>query len=325
MLDEVTGHDTALALLRSHRTEAHSSYIFHGPDGVGKRYAAIHFFEELCAASGITAERHAKLRALIDKNEHQDLHLMEPKGQSYGLEQIQNMIADSMVHPQESGTPYKMYVLDNAGAMTANAANALLKVLEDGPPRSTFVFVVEDIQTIIDTIRSRSIPVRFSTLDPATVLEVLGRFGSDEEKAKLCANLSGGSIGRGLEFFRGGDLGHRDTALDLLSTLRRRPYHQVLDIVEKAEKPRLLMYLLRHLLADVARLGAGLDDSLANFDKVSELRDIQTNLGVGTVALAIEELNGLYARSPLIKATFPTHLKCSMLKIRRAVRAESHR
>ena len=297
--------------------EPQHCYIFHGPDGVGKRHTALQFFKELCKAR-MEEDRWEIADTQITRGTYQDLIVLEPGGQSYGIAQMQEMIEDAQSHPKSG--PYKMFILERSSVMTPNAANALLKILEDSPPTAIFVFLIEDEMNLIPTIRSRSVSLRFSSLDTDTIKGFLLDYDRDVEKVQLCANLCGGSIGVALSYLRGGDLVVRDSALDLLLQLHRKPAHQVLDIVENEENPRLLFYLLRHILADLARLQVGLDSELTNFDKIDDLRLIQTRLG-GAVNFGIKEMNDLYARENSIKATFTTHLKCSLLQMRRSISA----
>ena len=219
----------------------------------------------------------------------------------------------------------KMLVFDDAGVLTPNAANSLLKILEEAPPRTVFFFVLEDDSELISTIQSRSVAVKFSTLPQEAIVADLSRFSADNEKVQLCANLSAGSLSTAHGYLRGGDFGHRDEALNFLSEFPRKPYHQIISAINKVEKEKntiTLFYLLRFLFADMLHISMGHEKRVANFDKVETLKRCREKLG-DQVVFGVDELNKLHQRIPFIKATFPMHLKASLMKIRKGVRAEN--
>lgn len=81
------------------------------------------------------------------------------------------------------------------------AANALLKILEEPPADTTFILTAADPDSLLPTIRSRVLPVRVRPLAVDTVQQVLvDRIGADPKRAKLAAHLSEGSLGRALAF-----------------------------------------------------------------------------------------------------------------------------
>lgn len=329
MLDLVVGHTSAKALLRSHLTSPQSSYIFHGPPGVGKKTTAIALFRELSCHGTKDAGCECKSCHQVASNTHSDLRIMAPDGLSYGIGQIQDMAEESRSYP--SSAPYKFYILDDANTITMHAANSLLKLLEDGPSRTVFVFVLEDQSDLIQTVQSRSVSVKFSTLGRDVIHAYLTDRdnGNDNQKVQLCTNLSDGSVALALNYLMGGALDVRDRVFMLLHDFHKKPLHQVIDAVDTAnaeDNVLALFYLLRHTFTDMLILSEpDLEGRVANFDKLLELKRCSTSLGESTVSFGVEELNGLYQRIPLIKATFPAHLKSSLLKIRRSYRAKNSR
>jgi DNA polymerase III subunit delta' len=85
------------------------------------------------------------------------------------------------------------------------AANALLKVLEEPPPEATFILTASDPEALLPTLRSRVLPVRLSPLPEPVVAAVLEeRAGVPTDAARLAARLGAGSIGRALAFLPDG-------------------------------------------------------------------------------------------------------------------------
>lgn len=327
MLDQVVGNENSIRLLRSHLEAPQPSYIFHGTNGVGKKYSATQMFLELVCTGDRTPTCECNSCRQVASNTHPDLRYLVPEGASYGIGQVQDITDDARTYPTVA--PYKFLIFEDAGTLTANAANSLLKILEDGTPKVVFIFVLEDEDDLLPTIQSRSVSVKFSTLSLATMLDFLGRYDSDTAKVRLCANLADGSISSALKYLRDGGLAERDEALTFIRELSRTPFHRVIDgidkCLEKGQRPETLFYLLRHILADVLLLSSGLGGRVANFDKLEDLQRSRKNLGDDTVVFAVEELNRLYMKMPLIKGTFPIHLKTAFLKVRRSIRAPNPR
>lgn len=84
---------------------------------------------------------------------HPDLIRVEQTGASLGVEQIRALRADAYIRPNEARR--KVYVLEHAENMTAAAQNAMLKLLEEGPPYAVFLFPVQNPELLLETVRSR--------------------------------------------------------------------------------------------------------------------------------------------------------------------------
>jgi hypothetical protein len=181
------------------------------------------------------------------------------------------------------------------------------------------VFVLEDEDDLIDTIRSRSVSMRYTALSTPSVVEYLSNLSDDKDQVALCANLSGGSIGRAVEYLRGGRLDDRDRVLDLLSSLKRKPYHQVMGMVDTEENLDSLIYLLRRMLVDMALLEAGMADRVANFDRVDQLQKARSVLGSKAIRVGLASLNKLYADWVRIKRTHRHHLNSALLQVKKAI------
>ena len=319
MLSNIVGHAHVVTQLNSHLTAPQSSYIFHGPKGVGKGFTASSFFRQLACTGTKKEECRCKSCHQAIKELHSDLKNLTPKGLSYGINQVREILEDSTAYPDSA--PYKIYVFNDADKITKEASNALLKALEDGPKRVLFIFILDDATLLIPTIRSRSVIFRFSPLRREEIFTFLTPFDADVEKVRLCTNLSEGSIGTALEFLRGGRMALRDSALEHLLTLQRKPYHQIMEALESEDFPESLFYLLRILFTDMALIHAGLEADISNFDKLPELKRLHTSFGGSGVSLGVASLNKLYEKVPLIKATFPMHLNNALFQIKRGLNA----
>lgn len=113
---------------------------------------------------------------------------------------------------------WRVVIVDAADEMNANAANALLKLLEEPPSATVIVLITQSVSVLLPTIRSRCRPLDFAPLgshDLASALEQVG-FAPDPSDAHALAELAGGSVGRALTLTAGGGLTHYAAMVRLL-------------------------------------------------------------------------------------------------------------
>jgi DNA polymerase-3 subunit delta' len=117
---------------------------------------------------------------------------------------------------------WRVVIVDGADAMNRNAANALLKVLEEPPRRTLLVLVAHSPGKLLPTIRSRSRQMKLPRLSDGDVRTLLARYcpGLGEDAAPRVADLAEGSIGRALELAGSGGVELYDA---MLAMLARRP------------------------------------------------------------------------------------------------------
>ena len=91
--------------------------------------------------------------------------------------------------------PSKLFsVATGADELTVSAANALLKTLEEPPPRTFFILITSRPSRLLDTIRSRTLPVRFGPLPESTVTSLLQARGLDPKLAPLAHGPAGARV-----------------------------------------------------------------------------------------------------------------------------------
>lgn len=121
--------------------------------------------------------------------------------------------------PAEGG--WRVVVVDSVDEMNPNAANALLKVLEEPPSRAILLLVCHNSASLLPTIRSRCIKLNVRPLAPTTVVTLLNEHIPDisQADAERLAQLSDGSIGRALALADAGGLDLWNEMSMILSTL----------------------------------------------------------------------------------------------------------
>lgn len=202
----LVAQDQAVALLQAalERQRVAPAYLFTGPDGVGRRMAALRFLE------GLLGEGQADLRERrrLEARNHPDLLWVEPTYSHQGklivrsaaeeagvskrtppqvrLEQIRDVSRFLARQPLES--PRGMVVIEDPEAMAESAANALLKTLEE-PGHGLLILLSAAPDRLLSTIRSRCQQISFRRLDPAEMQQVFAHLDA-EQRAKAASAMA---------------------------------------------------------------------------------------------------------------------------------------
>lgn len=321
--DRVLGHQRVRELLaRSlERGRLPHALLLAGPEGVGKKTLALELARALvcggasprpCDACGACARvlraghKLAEWRGAAQEADeplranhrlHPDLVLAEPLARGVRseirIEQVRELVREIAGKPFEA--PARAFVIDEAHLMTEQAANSLLKSLEEPAARSHVLLVSAAPQALLPTIRSRCQTLRLAPL-PLGLLEshLVGR-GLTREEARLRATHSAGSLGAALAFEAEGYRALRDAMLVLLEGLGRA---NVLDRLEEAQKlqdldePLLAIGALRSLLRDVAALETGARPQVLLNGDVSERLALLARGPLGPRAAGLAEAAG---------------------------------
>jgi DNA polymerase III subunit delta' len=192
VLGQHTAVETLQRALRSGRV--HHAYRFEGPDGVGKERAAFALAQALVCTErpdvGCGACSGCRRAITLSPDEpqvpqHPDVVLVErglypagvlgrttPESAGIGVEQIRRVVLGRAAYP-----PYEasrlVFIFRAAHELTANAANALLKTLEEPRPGVHFLLITDQPRRLLDTVRSRTLPIRFGPLPDEVVAEIL--------------------------------------------------------------------------------------------------------------------------------------------------------
>ncbi|SEQ09662.1 DNA polymerase III subunit delta' [Piscibacillus halophilus] len=167
------------------------AYLFHGPSGTGKHEASLLFaMRYFCENKQIdSAEPCYECISCkrIQSGNHPDLHWIEPDGQSIKKEQIEYLQKEFTYTGLESNQ--KVYVVRQAEKMTVNAANRLLKFLEEPSQETVAILMTEHIGQMLDTIVSRCQRIQFHSLSDHHLYTRLVDQGLPESTSKLFASM----------------------------------------------------------------------------------------------------------------------------------------
>lgn len=163
------------------------AYLFHGPPGTGKRAVAREFAAALLSDG---APDPAAVAERVRRESHPDLTWVRPSG---AAEMLVGDIEEAVV-AAAARTPFeahrRVFVIESAETMNDQAANRLLKTLEEPPPFAHLVLVSDRREDVMPTIVSRCQQVRFDPLPPEQIAQVLEREGVEAARAAACARLA---------------------------------------------------------------------------------------------------------------------------------------
>jgi DNA polymerase-3 subunit delta' len=191
------------------------AYLLHGPAGVGKRTAALAF-----AGALLGDARRVELRS------HPDLYVLEPLGEMIRIDDVRALRHDLHMRPFEADR--RVYLVLDADRMNEDAADALLKDLEEPPPYAVIVLVAAELGPLPPTILSRCQLVPFRRLSEAAVREWIAAQvpERDADEVRVLARASGGRLDRARRLLDADAAARRET---LIGTARSAYLDDELD------------------------------------------------------------------------------------------------
>jgi DNA polymerase III subunit delta' len=215
VLERVPGQVLAMRFLQGAAERPHHAYVFAGPEGSGKSLAARGFAAALlCRAGGCGTCRDCRL-ALEDS--HPNEFVVEPEGRDIHV----GTVREEIWHPAYRTAPEpgrKVFMVREADRLSPQAADTLLKVLEEPPADAVLILMSARAHELPETVVSRCHVVTFTALPERFVVEQLMSEGVAEVRATLAARLSGGNLGRARRLAVGEEgLRFREAALEAIA------------------------------------------------------------------------------------------------------------
>lgn len=272
----IIGQEKAKELLTRSVSRAKMShaYLFRGPAGVGKKRTALAFAASInCSAPhahsacGSCPSCHKFL-----SGNHPDFHVIRPEGAAIKISQVRELKHTLTFPPFEAAC--RVALLTDIHTMRREAANSLLKTLEEPPENTLLLLTGDEANDILPTITSRCQVIPFFNLPYDRVAERLIADGntSAEEAATLAA-VSEGSLGRARTLKEKGLLAMRQELVNQLVRHRAgqpEAVEVVFDFADRAAKLKEdldeLLELLKIWLKDLVLLASGIPDRIINQD-----------------------------------------------------------
>lgn len=288
------GHEAAEEFLaQAYRSgKGHHAILIEGPEGIGKATLAFRFAnhvlshpDPLTAPASLADPDPKSLvsRQLASGASHNLLYLTRPLDEKTG--KVKSAITIDEVRKAghffgtTSGTGnWRIVIIDPADDLNRNAANAILKLLEEPPKRAMFLVLSHAPGRLLPTIRSRCQTLRLTSLDDPSMGNALAHLGlrMDPEKTADLLKIAGGSVSQALKVLNYGGLdiiAAFEEALREKGPAARKAAHRLADALSGKDSDVAFGFFIDHLgdhlmnRARIAAHGGALDeaDRLARF------------------------------------------------------------
>jgi DNA polymerase-3 subunit delta' len=204
--DDLVGQEPVVAQLRAAADDARAAlagkgggmthaWLFTGPPGSGRSVAARAFAAALQCREQPPGCGHCAGCHTVLQGTHADIEVIRPSGLSYSVRETRELVLRAATSP--TGGRWQAVLFEDADRATEQAANALLKAIEEPAPRTVWLLCAPSPDDLLVTIRSRCRLVRLRTPPAAAVADVLARRdGIDPDVAADAARAAQGHIGR---------------------------------------------------------------------------------------------------------------------------------
>jgi DNA polymerase-3 subunit delta' len=271
----IRGQDRVKRILQnSLRTNSVShAYIFNGPAGTGRKAMALALAQALhCRALDDDACGVCLECRKIEHRNHPDILWIQPEGSAIKIDQIRDLQKEFAYRSAASGT--KMYILQDADKMTVQAANSLLKFLEEPSSRTVAVLITENGHALLPTIQSRAQWISFTPMNRREMIDLLLAEGHPPALVHCAVQLAAGPDAA-RELIQGNGFAEiRSLGVQLAKeSLTRLPSamltaQQKLAKSDLAEQLPMLLDLMILWLKDMVRLHTGNKRNIVYIDQI---------------------------------------------------------
>jgi DNA polymerase-3 subunit delta' len=320
---QVIGHNRAVSLLQrslEKGTTTHA-YLFVGPPHAGKMTLAMNLAQALnCEAGQMPCGQCASCRK-IARGKHADVRVIDLTSNSengedknrteIGIEQIRQLQHSASLPPFEGRN--KIFIIDGAEMLSVEAANCLLKTLEEPVAGVVFVLLAADTALLPETVVSRCqcLELKPMPVDEAEAA-LAGLQGIEPQPAKLLSRLCHGCIGWAIEAAGNDELlnqyrENRDSILDIISAgfNERFDYASRLAVQfsQKREYVRQILNLWLDLWRDLLLIKAGSAEAITNIDIEIKMKELAGEYSLADIRRFIGSLQA--ARQQLWRNASP--------------------
>ncbi len=299
--NKIIGQESAKKILRNSLDKGRTvnAYIFSGPEGVGKSLTARVFSQALnCIEEDKPCGKCISCKK-IQRDVHPDVRVVEGEGSSVKINQIRELQKDMGLRPYEGRS--KVYIIKNAENMTPEAANCLLKTLEEPPEYGVIILITSNYLTLLPTIISRSQVISFYPLSQKDMERFLSdKLNDSPDRMRFFSAFSRGSPGEALKLVEEEEfIGLRDMCIELLDILMNKNNEKevflfVDGLIQRKNRIEEILNILIFLYRDLLLLKTHNKETIiVNVDIKEKLFDCAGKLSI----------EGFYSILEIIKET----------------------
>jgi DNA polymerase-3 subunit delta' len=261
------GHEKILKILRESikKGKLVNSYLFFGPESVGKKEVAIDFISEILAKD---LEKKVKIKEQILKKIHPDVYFVEKEKdkKTITIDQIREL--QNFLNLKSFSNFYKIGIIIDAENASISALNSLLKTLEEPPSNSIIILIVNNLKTIPKTIISRCQLIKFKPVPLKEIKDYLiSVYKLSENQTEILARLSFGKPGLAIRYIEDEFKNFESQLEDLYNLLNASLFSKINFINKNLDKFSLFVFeiILRDVLLVKNGLNPLLDKENINF------------------------------------------------------------
>lgn len=298
---DILGHEWAAQLLQQHmaRNAVRHAYLFTGPEGVGRRTLALRFAQALnCPhppTPGVPCGECSICRQTA-RMEMTDLSIVQSEADSSTLkiEQVRELQHTLSLAPYQAR--YRVAILLRLEEATVAAQNALLKTLEEPPPKVILLLTADAAENLLPTIVSRCEVLRLRPLAINRLAEVLHtHWGIEANEARKLAYLANGRPGYALRLHQNPQILQQITAwkadvFELLTTSRRVRFAYADKAAKSREAARPVLLAWLSLWRDVVLAASNADTPLNNLEFEPQIYQLAENIGWSKARACVADL-----------------------------------
>ncbi|HVF24723.1 MAG TPA: DNA polymerase III subunit delta' [Anaerolineales bacterium] len=294
------GHEWAVEMLKKHvvnGTPRHA-YLFAGPPGLGRRSLALRFAQALNCQTPIDAGipcGQCRGCKQIEAMQYPDLSVVQAdsEGGTLKVDQIREARRSLTLKPYIAN--YRVAVFLRFQQTNDNAANALLKTLEEAPSYAVLILTADNPEQLLPTIVSRCEVLRLRPLNIEAVQKELEKRGLETGQAKLIAHISGGRFGYALRLIENDSLlEKRDQRLnDLLALIRATRVEKFAyadKLAKDKESMRQAILIWLSYWRDVMLRTARAESPLVNVDRNMEIENLADRMDLSSARRVVSSL-----------------------------------
>lgn len=299
---KIFGNSDLLKLISSMQESGripHAIVLF-GPSGVGKKTLAKYIAAQLLCYENRSGSVHppcckCKSCKMVMHSSHPDVITIKPSGKTsnYKMDDIRPICTDAYIAPNESDR--KIYIIPDFDTTREDVQNVLLKVVEEPPSRSSFIFTATSKDCFLETIISRVISLGVTEVTNDECLQALSEAGASAEDSAAAVAAFGGNIGKCMQLINDKELQIKiDMVRKISYAIFRKDEYAFLSAFQTNDRAdaKDVISMLVDVMRDACAYRTGSKVLISTAKDIA--KDISTVANPQKCSVIIDALNGAY-------------------------------